>query len=99
MLWLSRISASWRTIGTGLRVDFNDLDVLAKSAMSDKDKLDSVLEKWIRNDDETSPVIWRTIIDVVKGPLIQNRALANEIYQNLEKENSKKQPGNYYSVI
>ena len=99
MPWLSRISASWRSIGNGLRVDYNDLKGLAESSMSNEDKLDNVLQKWMDKGDEASPVTWRTIIGVVEGPLVQNKALAKEIYQYLEKENSKKQPGNYYSVI
>ena len=100
MPWLNRIAASWRSIGNSLRIDHDHLKGLAESNMSNKDRLDSVLQKWIDNDDEASPVTWRTVIDIVKGPLIQNNALAKEIYQHLEEENSKKQPGNYnYSII
>ena len=64
----------------------NDLNSLAQSNKSDQDKLDHVLQKWI---DKDSHVTWKMIIDVVRGPLIQNIALTNEIFQYLKQEFSK----------
>ena len=64
----------------------NDLKGLAQSNKSDQDKLDHVLQKWI---DKDSHVTWKMIIDVVRGPLIQNIALTNEIFQYLKQEFSK----------
>ena len=49
--------------------------------MSNKAKLDHVLQTWI---DKDSHVTWKMIIDVVRGPLIGNIALAKEIFQYLK---------------
>ena len=57
--------------------------------MSNQTRLDHVLLKWIELNDQDSPVNWKTIIDVVKGPLVQNKALAKEIYQYLKQKRSK----------
>ena len=56
--------------------------------MFNQTKLDHVLQKWIDLDDQESPVTWKTIIDVIKGSLIQNKALAKEIYQYLKQLNA-----------
>ena len=56
--------------------------------MSNKAKLDHVLQTWI---DKDSHVTWKMIIDVVRGPLIGNIALAKEIFQYLKQEFSKQQ--------
>ena len=56
--------------------------------MCDQEKLDRVVQKWIKLD---SQVIWKAIIDVVRGPLIQNNALAKEIVQYLKQKFPKPQ--------
>ena len=61
---------------------FNYLDGLAKdNTMSNQIRLQHVLQKWIELD---APVTWKTVIDVVKGPLVENEALAKEIYRHLK---------------
>ena len=85
---LAPIDTSWRSIGNGFGVEYNVLQGLAESNMSNQTRLDHVLQKWIDLDDQESPVIWKTIIDVVKGPLVQNKALAKEIYQYLKQLNA-----------
>ena len=87
---LVEIDAKWCEIGIGLRLNSNYLDGLTQSNVSNTLKLDHVLQKWIQLDgrsssDGQSPLInWKTIIDVVKGPLVQNKALAIKIYQYLK---------------
>ena len=66
----------------------NDLNSLAQSNKSDQDKLDHMLQKWI---DKDSHVTWKMIIDVVRGPLIQNIALAKKIFQYLKQMFSEQQ--------
>ena len=88
---LAPIDASWRSIGNSLGVEYNVLQGLAESNMSNQTRLDLVLQKWIELDGQDSPVTWKTIIDVVNGPLVQNKALAKEIYQYLKEERSKQQ--------
>ena len=56
--------------------------------MSNQEKLDHVLQKWI---ELNSHVTWKTIIDVVRGPLIQNNALAEKILHYLKKQFLKPQ--------
>ena len=89
--WLVDIDASWRGIGLDLGISYNYLDGLARSSMSNQTRLDHVLQKWIEMDSEATPVIWKVIIDVVKGPLVQNKALAIEIYKSLKQESSNQQ--------
>ena len=84
-----RIDASWRGIGLDLGLSYNDLQNLAQSSMSNQAKLDHVLQKWIDMDGQVTPVNWKEILDVVKGPLVQNKALALEIYQYLKRESSE----------
>ena len=67
----------------------NYLDGLFQSHLSNEIRLDHVLQKWIALNGQATPVTWKTILDVVKGPLVQNKALANDIYQYLKQENSK----------
>ena len=85
---LALIDTSWRSIGNGLGVEYNILQGLAESNMSNQTKLDHVLQKWIDLDDQESPVIWKTILNVVNGSLVQNKALAKEIYQYLKQLNA-----------
>ena len=88
------IYAKWREIGNGLGLSSNFLTSLAQSPVSDKIKLEHVIQEWIQldgqctSDSEPTPVNWKTIIDVIKGPLVQNKALAKEIYQYLKQLNT-----------
>ena len=41
--------------------------------------------------DDGAPVTWITILDVLKGPLVKNKALAMKIYQSLQEQSSKEQ--------
>ena len=66
----------------------NDLNSLAQSNKSDQDKLDHVLQRWI---DKDTHVTWKMIVEVVRGPLIGNNALANKIFQYLKQEFSEQQ--------
>ena len=69
----------------------NDLQGLAQSNMSNVVRLNHVVQKWIDMDGESegAPVTWTTILDVIKGPIVQNKALALEIYEYLEQQSGK----------
>ena len=56
--------------------------------MSNQIRLQHVLQKWKDLDSSAAPVTWNTIIDVVKGPFVKNKALAQEIYEYLKHKNS-----------
>ena len=87
---LVEIDAKWYEIGIGLRVSSNYLDGLTHSNVSNILKLERVLQKWIQldgqctSDGQSTPVNWKTIIDVIKGPFVQNKALSIKIYQYLK---------------
>ena len=86
---LTAIDASWRSIGNGLNLSYNDLQGFAESNKCNQVRLEHVLEKWLNMDGQATPATWETIIDVVKGPLVENKALAIKIYQDLKEESSK----------
>ena len=52
-------------------------------------------------DGEATPVTWKMILDVVKGPLVQNKTLAMEIYQSLKHQDVKQQnsSGKHYCDV
>ena len=74
-------------------MSFNYLQSLAESNMSNQARLNRVLQKWMEMDgqDGGAPVTWTTIIDVIRGPLVQNNALAREIYEYLKLDGSVQQ--------
>ena len=92
------INGSWHGIGLDLGVSYNDLKSLDGSNLSTKMKLDHVLQKWIEMDGQCTPVTWKVILDVVKGPLVKNKAVAMEIYKSLKQQDAKQQNtlGKYY---
>ena len=78
-------------IGTALELKDNDLQSMAQDRTYDIRRLSAVFGKWIEMDGQASPVTWRTIINVIQGPLLKNNALANKIFQSLkEKEYTQK---------
>ena len=83
--------ASWRSIGIGLKVSDNELEKLERSRNPDQYKLDRVLQRWIEMDGQASPVTWKTILEVLREPLVDNMALYNKIYQYLKQESTKQQ--------
>ena len=68
----------------------NYLQFLAKSNKSNENGLRDVIQKWLdmNGQDGGAPVTWTTILDVIKGPLVQNNALARKIYEYLKLESS-----------
>ena len=70
-------------------MSLNDLEGLAQRNDSDQTRLDYVIQKWFDMDGqgEGAPVTWNTILDVVKGPLVQNTTQAMRIYDYLKAKN------------
>ena len=93
LIQLADIDASWRSIGDGLGVSDNDLQGLANANMQDPTRLGHIIQNWLdmNGQGESAPVTWMTILDVVKGPLVQNKALAMTIYENLKQGSSVQQ--------
>ena len=90
---LACINFLWRNIGNGLGVSYSVLQGLAESNQSNQAKLDQVIQNWLdmNGQGEGAPVTWSTILDVVNGPLVQNKALAMTIYEYLKLESSVQQ--------
>ena len=82
-------------------MSYNDLRGLAEANMSDQMKLDCVIEKWLEmnGQGEGAAVTWKTILDVIKGPLVHNKALAIKIYEYLKEQSGKCTCFNYYCNI
>ena len=90
---LAFINSQWRNIGKGLGVSYNDLEGLAQRNDSDQTRLEHVIQKWfdMNGQGEGAPVTWNTILDVVKGPLVQNTTQAMRIYEYLKAKNSEQE--------
>ena len=78
---LANLSARWKTIGLALRVNSNTLDDLSLSHQPSGDKLADVIGAWISP--KPSLVTWKTLIKAIEGPLLQNKAKADEIRAHL----------------
>ena len=79
MTLLHSIKYKWYTIGEQLEVCYGD--IISTEPHEDTRKLSEVLQVWI--DKGTCPVCWQTIITIVKEPPVENKAVADEIYQFL----------------
>ena len=90
---LGCIDASWRSIGEGLGVGYNVLKGLDESNKPNQTRLSEIIQTWLfmNGQGEGAPVTWMTILEVVKGPLVQNKALAMTIYENLKQGSSVQQ--------
>ena len=74
-------------------MSLNDLEGLAQRNDSDQTRLDYVIQKWFDMDGqgEGAPVTWNTILDVVKGPFVQNTTQAIRIYKYLKAKFSEQE--------
>ena len=81
---LASVSNLWLEIGLSLDVSYNILDCLRLSQESDAIKLSEVIHSWLTTT-ESHLVTWETVIDAIKGPIVNNIKKANEIYQYLTK--------------
>ena len=80
---LADISNLWHEIGLSLNVPHNILDGLKRSQESDAIKLSEVIHSWLT----TTESSWETVIDAIKGPIVNHVIKANEIHQHLTKGN------------
>ena len=84
MTLLHPIKYMWNIIGEQLRLPYGDIrSVEYNEAYGDTRKLSEVLQVWI--DERTCEVSWRKIITVVEEPPIDNKIVADDIYQFLSR--------------
>ena len=100
MTLLHPIKFMWTTIGEQLEVPYSDIRSAEYNEVhGDTPKLAEVLQVWI--DKRTCEVSWRMIITVVKEPPIENKHIADDIYQFLSRSEirneylSSYQPGKF----
>ena len=93
LIQLVCIDASWRIIGDGLGVSYNKLRGLAQSNDENQTRLSKVIQQWLDMNGQGggAPVTWITILDLLKGPLVNNKDLATKIYESLKEESSKEE--------
>ena len=91
----------------------NVLQGLAQSNISNQVRVARVLQTWLEmnGQDGGVPVTWMAILDVIRGPLVNNKALAMRIYEYLKQQNGKcvcnyfiiililEEPLNYKSIL
>ena len=76
------ISALWNELGSELHVPLDDRQTLRTDiSLSNKDRLESVLTKWIGN--ETKDVKWRVVLDALK--VLQRKDVIKNIIKYLKK--------------
>ena len=74
----------WDTIGEQLRLPYGDIQSAGyNEAYGDTTKLSEVLQVWINK--KTCLVCWNTIITVVEEPPVENKVVADDIYQFLSR--------------
>jgi hypothetical protein len=82
LLWqLALISHKWEHIGRALSVDNHIIIGLRGNQVDNMMRLSEILQAWIDKDED---VTWKTIIDAIEGPIVDNKAFADEIRQNLK---------------
>ena len=76
------ISALWNELGSELHVPLDDRQTLRTDiSLSNKDRLESVLTKWIGN--ETKDVKWRVVLDALKA--LQRKDVIKNVIKYLKK--------------
>ena len=83
MTVLVEIQSRWSTLGTALNVPEEMLPVTLQGVPNDV-KLKATLQAWI--DTRSSPVNWKTVIDAVGGPIINNERVARVIIRYLTED-------------
>ena len=67
----------WKEIAIGLQLSRGTISSIENSKDSDVLKLSEVLHKW--KEQETMPFTMDSIINVMEGPIVNNKAVANKL--------------------
>ena len=81
---LACIDFQWYEIGLVLKVDRRILEGLRTKLDSNIVKLSDVIYSWITTT-ESHLITWKTVIDAIEGPVLENRQIANIIREQLAK--------------
>ena len=83
MTVLAEIQSRWSTLGTALSVPEERLPV-NQQIVPDDVKLKATLQAWINT--RSSPVNWETVINAVRGPIINNERVGCKIIHYLSQD-------------
>ena len=76
----------WPEIGLSLKVSDNVLSSLKHSKERDTIKLAEVIDSWLTTSTSQPHFItWETVIDAIKGPIVNHITKANALHQYLTK--------------
>lgn len=75
------VSARWNEIGLALAVSSNDLEKIKQGHDSTEVKLSNVITVW--KNTKSSPFTWDILISAIEGPIVKNKAKADEIRKYL----------------
>ena len=67
----------WKEVGLALKVPDHVLNGLDKSRNSNILKLYEVIQCW--KNAQSTPVTWKTVVDALEGPIVNNKAIATKI--------------------
>ena len=81
---LADISNLWHEIGLSLKVLHTTLDGLKHSPESNTIKLSEVIHSWLTTS-QSQFITWETVIDAMKGPIVNNIMKANTLHHHLVK--------------
>ena len=81
---LADISNLWCEIGLSLKVSHSFLDGLKRSSESNTIKLSEVIHSWLTTS-QPHFITWETVIDAMKGPIVNNIMKANMLHHHLIK--------------
>ena len=83
---LAPIEYQWRVIGEALQINYGAIKSLEYNpAYTDTLRLSEVLQLWM--DQKPAFVSWRTIIEAIEKPPVNNSAISEEMRQFLSQPN------------
>ena len=65
MIVLSQIESQYSMLGTALNIPYQ--------AISNCATLNATLQLWLDSNGKYSPVTWRTVMEAVEGPIVNNK--------------------------
>ena len=91
-------SAEWSELGRELDISRNFRNTLRRDPkLSDNDRLEEILEKWIESDSEDAPATWSCLIEALKG--IELRSVITDVEMFLKAPKAAKSYRKFSIII
>ena len=85
-------SAKWNNIGRKLKVSFNFRKELSKNnTLTNEDRLEEILQKWIESDSEDAPATWSFLIEALED--IELKSVITDVEKFLKTPKAAKSYG------